>query len=359
MDACPTTVLIVDDEPWVRQLIEDILTSDGFSCATAAGGQDATRRLDEDRFDVALLDLTMPAMSGMDVLKFISDRGLPTRAICMTGVPSDDWSDAVRQAGAFDVIHKPFNVHELSAAIRRAAQGGDNAGVAPSPEPASETDARLECTADAERARDNRLRHTLVEFAGALVRAVEAKDPYTRKHSEHVAFYAQQLARHVGVPESMVETIRIAALLHDVGKIAVPDSVLTKPGRLSRHEFLLVRQHSEVGAAILEHISSMRTEATLVRHHHERWDGQGYPQGLAGEDIPLGSRILNIADSMDAMLMSRTYKPPYPVGDMVDELLRCAGSQFDPDLARAASRWCRENAATLILSLDTAEAETA
>jgi len=359
MDAGSTKVLIVDDEPWVCRLLEDVLTSDGFSCTTAADGKAAIQCLEASHFDVALLDLTMPMISGMDVLKFISARGLPTRAICMTGVPSNDWREAVRQAGAFDVIPKPFEVQELSKTIRRAAEGRRGAGAAPARAPASEVDARLQYAADAEGARDSRLHHTLVELAGALVRAVEAKDPYTRKHSEHVAFYAQQLARHIAVPENTVEAIRIAALLHDIGKIAVPDSVLTKPGRLSRREFLLVRQHSEVGAAILEHISSMKTEATLVRHHHERWDGKGYPHGLAGEDIPLGSRILNIADSMDAMLMSRTYKPSYPVEHMVDELMGCAASQFDPDLARAASQWCRENISRLILPFDATEAETA
>jgi len=189
----------------------------------------------------------------------------------------------------------------------------------------------------------------LLEFTGALVQAVELKDPYTRRHSEHVALYADQLAAHLGLARDDRESVRVAALLHDIGKIAVPDSILTKPGRLCRKEFALIRQHPEVGAGILENISMLRQEARLVRHHHEAWDGSGYPHGLRGERIPLGARILNICDSMDAMLMARTYKAPYPVKDMLAELRRCADTQFDPELARAAVDFCTRWPTRLIL----------
>ena len=206
---------------------------------------------------------------------------------------------------------------------------------------------------------DRRLQSMLLESAGALVRAVEAKDPYTRRHSEHVAFYAEQLCRYGQLPEAMIESVRLAGLLHDIGKIAVPDSVLTKPARLSRQEYAVIRRHPEIGAAILENISLLKAEARLVRFHHESWDGSGYPTGLAGEAIPLGARILNIADSMDAMLMSRSYKPAYSVERMLDELARGGGSQFDPALARAAADWCRDHPDRLILPTGLDEAETA
>jgi response regulator RpfG family c-di-GMP phosphodiesterase len=148
-------------------------------------------------------------------------------------------------------------------------------------------------------------------------------------------------------------------VLHDIGKIAVPDSVLTKAGKLTEREFDLIRRHPDVGAAILEHISLMRIEARLVRFHHEAWDGRGYPTGLGGRRIPLGSRIINIADSIDAMLMHRTYKQAYSIDRMLAELTRCAGGQFDPELIPPAVRWCRDNRSRLILPVRVAEAESA
>ena len=199
----------------------------------------------------------------------------------------------------------------------------------------------------------------LMEFAGALVRAVEARDPYTRCHAEHVAFYAERLAEHLQLPISTRQSIRLAALLHDVGKIAVPRSVLTKPGPLSSVELAFIRQHPSTGGDILEQTSPMSIEAALVRQHHERWDGSGYPDGLCGEAISVGARIINVADSMDAMLMHRTYKHTLTVEQMLDELQRCAGTQFDPVLAAAAAQWCRDNASKLFLPDNAARAASA
>ncbi len=188
----------------------------------------------------------------------------------------------------------------------------------------------------------------LLEFAGALVQTVEAKDPYTRRHSEHVTHYAIGLAEFAGLEPVLHDSISLAALLHDVGKIAVPDAILTKPAELTSQEFAFVLQHPDTGADILGNISLMSVQAEMVRQHHERWDGAGYPHRLAGEAISVGGRLLNIADSMDAMLMKRTYKDCYPVERMLDELDRCAETQFDPELARLAIQWCEQDPSRLI-----------
>jgi len=188
----------------------------------------------------------------------------------------------------------------------------------------------------------------LLEFARALVQTVEAKDPYTRRHSEHTVHYCRQLADAAGLSPRRRDTLCTAALLHDIGKIAVPDSILTKSGRLTRSEFGFVRLHPDAGADILQNISLMAEQARIVREHHERWDGTGYPHGLAGKDICLGGRLLNIADSIDAMLMDRTYKRGYSLDRVLRELRIGAGAQFDPELAALAARWCEQNPAQLI-----------
>jgi len=181
------------------------------------------------------------------------------------------------------------------------------------------------------------LKQSYLESTRALVAAVEAKDPYTQKHSMTVSHYASSFARHMGLPGAQVEAITTAAILHDVGKIGIPDAILTKPGRLTESEFALVRRHPVMGVQILEHVSFLRAELPIILHHHERYDGRGYPAGLAGERIPLGARILHFADALDAMLSVRSYKGSRPVEYAVNEFRLHAGRQFDPAMARHVS----------------------
>jgi len=186
---------------------------------------------------------------------------------------------------------------------------------------------------------DHQLWLACLEGVRALVSAVEAKDPYTRMHSDHVAYYAEHLAKHANLPGDLIENIRVAAVVHDVGKIGIPDTILTKPGRLTADEYQLIREHPRMGAEILSKISMLEGESRLVLHHHENWDGSGYPDGLAGEDTPLGARVIQLADCIDAMLMRRTYKEPFPLSRVLDELSKGKGGQFDPTLAEAAIQW--------------------
>ena len=174
-----------------------------------------------------------------------------------------------------------------------------------------------------------------VESARALVAAVEAKDPYTRRHSEAVARYAERLAADMKLPEQLRRSIRYAAVLHDVGKIGVPDRILTKPGPLAPEERQLIEQHPVIGANIVSHVSCMRREVPFIQHHHENWDGSGYPAGLVGSVIPLAARILRIADSFDALLSARSYKTPMEWADAVAEIRAGAGTLYDPRVVAA------------------------
>jgi putative nucleotidyltransferase with HDIG domain len=170
-----------------------------------------------------------------------------------------------------------------------------------------------------------------------LVAAIEAKDEYTRGHSERVAAFSVQIAEEMGIGDRTIESIRLGALLHDVGKIGVPEVILTKPGRLTDEEYDFIKQHPETGASIIGQIDNprMKNAINTARHHHERWDGRGYPDGLAGEDIPLTARIVSVADAYDAMSTARPYREAYPKEFIARQLLAGMSSQFDPRVAKA------------------------
>lgn len=172
----------------------------------------------------------------------------------------------------------------------------------------------------------------------ALTAAIDAKDPYTRGHSERVAALSKQIARAYGIDEAEAERIRTAGIVHDVGKIGVPERVLCKPGKLDDEEFALIKMHPEIGHRILKGVLLLEHTLPGVLHHHERFDGRGYPHGLAGEQIPLQARIIGIADTFDAMSSSRSYRPAMPREKVLAEIIRCAGSQFDPSLVEAFKR---------------------
>ncbi|RIK70146.1 MAG: hypothetical protein DCC66_06330 [Planctomycetota bacterium] len=188
-----------------------------------------------------------------------------------------------------------------------------------------------------------RLQHAHVDSIMALVSAVEAKDPYTRHHSLNVSSYAEALAVAIGLSDKDRELVKIAAMLHDVGKIGLPDSILTKPGPLTDVEYSLMKEHAAIGAAILKPVSFLNRVRPLVLHHHEWYNGRGYPAGLRGLEIPLGARILHVADAIDAMASPRTYKAAFPVERTIAQLLDGRGEQFDPDIADHAVRWLQAN----------------
>jgi putative nucleotidyltransferase with HDIG domain len=189
------------------------------------------------------------------------------------------------------------------------------------------------------------LKAAYVESAHALVAAVEAKDPYTRRHSESVACYAEAVAREMNLPEPVCRSIRYAAVLHDVGKIGIPDSILTKPGPLSPQERELISQHPMIGANIVSHVSCMRREVPFIQHHHENFDGSGYPAGLKGMTIPLGARILRVADSFDALLAERSYKESMPWEDALQEVVAGSGTMYDPRVVQALEAAVRNGVA--------------
>jgi putative nucleotidyltransferase with HDIG domain len=329
-------VLIVDDEPHVCELINDGLTERGFACTAMSQPRQAKQLLSHTAFDVLVADIIMPDMDGLQLLEFARAHRPACKVILITALSNTDNLTRALWLGAYDYLQKPFELEKLADTVSRAAE---------------ETGQWSHLAARAARTiqMESEFRVASLQSVRALVDAVEAKDPYTRRHSEQVTHYALHVAQCIKIPALQMESIHIAALLHDIGKIGVPDHILTKPSRLTEDEFTQIRRHPALGADILQNISMFAGEARLVRHHHEKWDGTGYPDSLAGDAIPLGSRIINVADSIDAMLMQRTYKGPYPVAKMLAELERCSARQFDPQIADAAANWCRQNPDSLIL----------
>ncbi len=331
----PIRVLVVEQDPAVSQQIQAAFTAAGAHCLAVADPQQAIAAIASACPGVVVTEIDLPGTTGFAVLSEALVRDPACRVILVSAAFSASHLARALSMGAYDYFPQPLDAAALVATALEPAQGS------PSPRLPLRAAQALEDAAP--------LRHASLESVRALVRAVEAKDRYTLSHSEHVVHYATHLARHVGLSAGDVDVIAIAASLHDLGMIGVNDRTLAKEGPLTEEEFESVRRHPNLGAHILEQIGIFSAEAALVRHHHERWDGLGYPDGLRGEEIPLGSRILLLADSIDAMLMPRSYKQAYPVGKMLDELSRCAGRQFDPSLSLKAIQWCLMHPGDIIL----------
>jgi len=240
-------------------------------------------------------------------------------------------------------------VRRASEALRLAKAQGKNRCVAWQPTDPTDPAApradlgSLQLLAERFEEINHRLKQTYLESTRVLVAAVEAKDPYTQAHSMTVAAYAEGIAKQLGVDAGVIQVIKTAALLHDIGKIGVPDSILTKPGKLTPREWGIVKRHPIMAVQILEHASFLRAELPVILYHHEWWDGSGYPEGLSGTRIPFGARILHAADAMDAMFSLRSYKKGYSAERVCEELRRGAGRQFDPQVAEAAIQWIIQN----------------
>lgn len=330
------SILIVDDEPHMGLMIQDELSERGFDCRVAEDAGWAMDSLETLPPDVLITDIQMPGISGLGLLTHARRHAPQCKVVLLTGYSRREYLEQALLLGAHDYIEKPFKPGELAEVVFRVVNGGVTNSIL------------LDRAVDAMEL-NLQARHASLDSVRALVRAVEAKDPYTRRHSEQVAHYAVNLALSMGLALPLVESIRVASLLHDIGKIGVPDHILTKPGNLTRNEFQKISLHPALGSDILASITLFAKEARIIRHHHERWDGKGYPDGLVGEETPLESRIIQVADSIDAMLMERTYKKGYSVDRMLGELLRCSGMQYDPKIASAAIQWCRGNPDKLIL----------
>ena len=299
-------VAVIEDDGAVRRVLIRILEDAGYGVIPVSDGVDGLRAVAEHQPDLVILDLSMPRMDGLEVCRRLraDPRTLTLPIIVLTAHTSSQDMVAALDAGADDFISKPFQQVELLARLRSAYR-------------TREVVRRMEQAHD---------------IVVALANAVEAKDLGLKDHCRHLAYRSARLAAYVGLRDGQLEGVAYGALLHDIGKIGIAEHVLHKPGPLTDAESLIMREHPQIGERICDPLRMSRDFTPIIRHHHERWDGRGYPDGLAGEDIPLGARIVALADAYDAIVRGRPYRAPRSADEAFAEIRRHAGRQFDPGL---------------------------
>jgi response regulator RpfG family c-di-GMP phosphodiesterase len=322
-------LLIVDDEPGIRGVLADVFRGEEYTLTLAVNGRAALDHFRAHGADLILADLMMPEMGGLELLRNVKALDDAVAFILLTGAGTMEQAVEALRLQADDYLLKPFNVDEVLLSARRALEHRrlvlENRAYQRGLE-----------TRVAEQAQ--KIESLFLDGLLTIANAVEARDAYTGGHLERVTVYAVAAGTALGLDEDTLQDLEVCGLLHDIGKIGVPDHILRKPGQLTEEETLVMRRHPLVGAAILERSTFLRTAARGVLHHHERWDGRGYPMGLAGEEISLAGRILAVVDAFDAMVTTRPYRGERALGDARAELERCAGTQFDPVVVAAFGR---------------------
>ncbi|MDD5044451.1 MAG: response regulator [Candidatus Omnitrophica bacterium] len=337
-------ILVIDDEEVICNLIKDALTEKGYSVVFATNAKKGLELAKLNSFDAVFIDLRMPEIDGLAVLMQIKQLNADNVAVMVTGYPSFETVKEAIRWGAFDYITKPFELESLLFTARRAVAfhrlNQENKRLM---EQITQENILLEKKVQ-ERTKDlrnlyRRLQTTFVSTVKALAKALDARDHYTHSHSENVAKYAVLIAKEMQLSTKEIDEIKNACELHDLGKIGIHDYILSKPGELTPEEWEEVKLHSLKSAEILQPLDFLDEVIILIREHHERYDGAGYPDGLKGDAIKLGARIMSVADTYDAMTSKRPYREKaFSKEEAVEEIKRKSGSQFDPKVVEAFLR---------------------
>lgn len=333
-------ILVVDDEPEIREVLCALL-SDGYVCEAVGSAEDALSVLRAQEFDLIISDIMMSGMSGLEMVPKVLALSPDAVVVMISGVQTIESAIKALRAGAFDYIMKPFDLRQVEAAVERAL-GHHDLRVAKRryenhlqelvKERTEQLDEALASVEDAYRA-------TLK----ALAHALETRDAETHGHSERVVTFSLRLGRALGLNEKQMRSLEFGSLLHDIGKIGVPDAILRKPAKLTEQEWVKMREHPLHGQAILRGIEFLEGASRVVAQHHEKWDGSGYPLGLRAEEIDLNARIFAVADAFDAMTSDRVYRAGKPYEAAAQELELFAGKQFDPQVVAAFHSVPRED----------------
>lgn len=323
----PISILVVEDEPAVRRVLVRLLESQGYQVREAAAAPEALEGLERQPADLVLTDVHMPGMDGVQLLNELRRRHPDTGVMLITAVGDVRTAVTSLQQGALDYVAKPFQAEEAVARVRQALERQRLIRENRAYHLTLETRVREQA---------ERIRAMFVQGVQALAHALEAKDPYTRGHSRRVAAYSTATAERLGLAPEMVQEIRLGAELHDIGKIGVREAVLCKAGPLTDEEYGHIKEHPVIGERILSPLFADRPVVlAVVRSHHERPDGTGFPDGLRGVAIPIAAHVAAVADTFDAMTTMRPYRSALSVSTSLDELRRHAGTQFDPDAVEA------------------------
>jgi len=319
------TLLIVDDEAAIRRVLFQKFSREGYRCEEADAAEQVLNTLATSPIALVILDIKMPGKSGIELLPEIKSGYPDTEVIMATAVTDINVAIQCLKQGADDYLCKPFNLEEVFLAVKRALE---------------KRRLKLEIREyqqfleEKVEEQTGEIRKLFLGAIEALVFALEAKDKYTGGHSRRVTEVALSLGNGLGLSGEDMEDLRWGSLLHDVGKIAIDQLVQNKPGKLTHEEYEHIMTHTRIGADIVRPIVNEKI-IKMIEHHHDRYDGSGLHQVIVGNDIPLGARILAVADSFDAMTSDRPYRPAMSITEAIDEIKRCAGTQFDPDVVTA------------------------
>lgn len=317
------SVLVVDDESTIREVLSRTLSDEGYACRSAGNVDEALALLDEQPADLILSDIMMPGRTGVELLEDVMKRTQNTAVIMVTAVADTQTAIKAMKMGAFDYVTKPFNLVEVLMSVERALE--KRALIISNREYREHLEQKVE-------EQTGQIRETFLGAVKSLAQALEAKDPYTNGHSVRVTQISVTLAQEMGLGKQFIEKIRLAGLVHDIGKIGVPEEILHKPDKLTDEEFDFIKSHPSKGEKILRPVIKDPEVLDIVRSHHERFAGGGYPNGLEKEAIPLGARIMAVADAYDAMTSNRPYRRALTPENARAQLQASRGSQFDPEM---------------------------
>ncbi len=341
-EAYSPEILIVDDERGLRSWTERALTSQNYLCATAPDAETARRELAGGAFDLVLLDVNLPGESGIDLLRHLRVDHPRVAVLMITGEDDLALASTAIELGAYGYLVKPVRAGELvinvvnvlhrrrrEEELRRRVERLQGIG--------ARRMGAMRGAIAAAGLEDDAVEAFQGDAVRRLVRLAEARDDETGKHMMRMGRYCELIALRHGLPEARAAQLGLASELHDIGKVAIPDSILLKPGRLTDEEFDVMKTHASIGHGLLEDGDSelMQVAATVALTHHERWDGSGYPRAMSGEEIPIEGRIAAVADVFDALTSDRVYRPAFPVGLAVDMMEEQRGRHFDPGLLDA------------------------
>jgi response regulator RpfG family c-di-GMP phosphodiesterase len=333
-------ILVIDDEPEIRDVLCELL-SDRYQCVPASSAEEALAVLRGGRFSLIISDIMMGGMSGLEMIPHVLTDSPDTVVLMISGVQTIESAIKALRAGAFDYIMKPFDLRQVDVAVKRALEHYDLRRAkqlyeAHLEELVEQRTAELDDALDSV---EDAYRSTLK----ALAHALETRDAETHGHSERVVTFSLRLGRELGLDDKQLKALEFGSLLHDIGKIGVPDAILRKPAKLTEDEWIRMREHPCHGQQILRGIKFLEGAARVVGQHHEKWDGSGYPLGLRGEEIDLNARIFAVADAFDAMTSDRVYRAGKPYEAAAEELSKWAGKQFDPQVVEAFHHVPRED----------------
>jgi putative two-component system response regulator len=326
-------ILIVDDDESICRLIKRLLNTSGYGCTIANNAADARNYIRVRNFDLILCDVRMPGESGIDFIRYSLAEYRETAVIIVTGVDDQEIANSALEMGAYGYIIKPFKPNEIinnvANALRRRKLRIDNRLHRENLEKVvSERTEALQVTL-------NDLQRSMEGIIRAMAKTVEMRDPYTAGHQQRVASLARAIAKEMGLSEEQAEGIYMAGIIHDLGKISIPSEILSKPGKITKIEFSLIKTHPRIGYDILKNIEFPWPVAQVVLQHHERMDGSGYPQGLSGNDILLDARILGVADVVEAMASHRPYRPGLGIDKALEEIVQKQGILYDTEVVEA------------------------